>query len=216
MVLQFNPFQGLVCVFTLLFLRHYIQIPVFYVKNYRAELQYCSSSNTVLLITTYIVFIHVLLPITKLLYFVQWVLQIQLCPFPWAIAWHVSTGDRCLPISELSQASAMLMVHKHGGYIVYNYIHVTGEDHKFVTDWLVSQGLDNINLLYLKLVIQNYKSSMYKYYTIFEISLIYLRFLNLRFLKFTWDWFIWDFFTTPQSLLTCILRDINRGIWWEY
>ena len=54
-----------------------------------------------------------------------------------------------------------------------------GEDHKFVTDWLVSQGLDNINLIYLKLVIQNYKSSMYKYYTIFEISLINLRFFNL-------------------------------------
>lgn len=51
-----------------------------------------------------------------------------------------------------------------------------GEDHEFVTDWLVSQGLDSINLIYLKLEIQNYKSSMYKYYTIFEISLIYLRF----------------------------------------
>ena len=38
-----------------------------------------------------------------------------------------------------------------------------GEDHEFVKDWLVSQGLDNINLIYLKLVIQNYKSSMYKY-----------------------------------------------------
>lgn len=33
-----------------------------------------------------------------------------------------------------------------------------GEDHEFVTDWLVSQGQDNINLIYLKLVIQHYKS----------------------------------------------------------
>ena len=28
---------------------------------------------------------------------------------------HVSSGDRCLPISELSQASGLLMVHRHGG-----------------------------------------------------------------------------------------------------
>ena len=120
-----------------------------------------------------------------------------------------------MPISELSQASSMLMVHKHGGYIVYNYIHVTGEDHKFVTDWLVSQGLDNINLIYLKLVIQNYKSSMYKYYTIFEISLIYLRFLNLRFFNLL-EINLFEISLLHLSLLTCILRDINKGIWWEY
>lgn len=85
-----------------------------------------------------------------------------------------------------------------------------GEDHEFVTDWLVSQGLDSINLIYLKLEIQNYKSSMYKYYTIFEISLIYLRFLNLRFFN------LFDISLLHLSLLKCILRDINRGIWWKY
>ena len=27
---------------------------------------------------------------------------------------------------------------------------VMGEDHEFVTDWLVSQGLHNINIIYLQ------------------------------------------------------------------
>ena len=52
-----------------------------------------------------------------------------------------------------SQAYGLLIVHRNGGYvayIIYIYMQVMGEDHEFVTDWLVSQGLHNINIIYLQ------------------------------------------------------------------
>ena len=60
----------------------------------------------------------------------------------------------CLPISELLAG----LWPAHGSqkwrlrciYNIYIYMQVMGEDHEFVTDWLVSQGLHIRNLIYLQ------------------------------------------------------------------